>query len=152
MSEANQEFDKTLDHLRELADTQQKLLLTLDKLNNCKGCTGTTPLKIHQNVVALENACYWMRQYIEPWICTECGASTKVPYNKRKPRWCAQCESKNSMFPYAYTEQTRMSNQIKLLLNCAQYYAKRNGGEVAQGALRKIHAPETLKKGLQPEK
>ncbi len=52
-------------------------------------------------------------------------------------RECPVCFSEN-MLPYASLEVERLSKQIVILLRCAQRYAKKPDGEMAQVCLRQV--------------
>lgn len=85
----------------------------------------------------VKTAAYWLRQWVEPWMCPDCGTHTKVPFSDLTPRVCIRCGGKK-MFPYAYLEQERMNRQALIMLSALQKYAQKRYGHLAQAVLKEI--------------
>lgn len=82
-------------------------------------------------------AIHWLKEWVEPWSCPDCGFTTKVPGSDIDPRHCDRCGG-NRMFPYSYLEQERMNKQMTLMLSCLTHYARKRHGHMAQETLRKL--------------
>lgn len=88
-------------------------------------------------VESLQMAELWLREYVEPWQCPDCGWFAKIPEFDSDPRRCPTC-SGQSVFPYGYMECERMNRQLALLAQCATHYARKKEGQVAQRTLEQI--------------
>ena len=86
---------------------------------------------------AIQQLKKFIDEYIEPFICPQCGKVTKVPYNDKNPEHCIHCENDN-MLTYSYLEVKRMDAQIKHLLYCANHYSKEPNNEVALATLQSL--------------
>lgn len=82
-------------------------------------------------------AVYCLKEYVEPWSCPICGHQRKIPADRNNKRNCPKCHN-NHMFPYGYLEQQRMNGQMKLLLQCVQYYKELPNGRVATETLKNL--------------
>lgn len=75
-----------------------------------------------QRLTTLEDIEFALRELVEPWRCVQCDFTTKIPKDKENLRACSSC-GVDSMLPYGYQEQARMSAQmtsmLKFLSACA---------------------------------
>jgi hypothetical protein len=85
----------------------------------------------------IETAIHWLRNYIDPWLCPDCGHTSKVPDSDHDPRACPRCNG-NRMFPYSYLEAERMNKQLTLMLQGLTYYAQKSNGHMAKKILKEI--------------
>lgn len=113
------------DHLRGLRKLQLRLSREKDS---------------EEAVKALQQTERWLREYVEPWQCPDCGWNGKVPEFDADIRRCPMCDCRNC-FPYSYLEVERCSKQMSLLLQCTKYYSGRPGiGRVAQDTMKAVNA------------
>jgi len=75
--------------------------------------------------------------YIEPWICPDCGHVIKIPVCLKDPGRCPKC-CNNRMLTYSYHEIKRMDGQLRLTLQCVEYYSKQHNGQIATETLRNL--------------
>lgn len=113
-------------------------------ITNRKIATATSNEDVKRYAQSLEDAILCLRQYMEPWRCPLCGNMEKIPKDPKRPRWCAGCNG-NVAFPYAYQEQERMNIQLRMLLQCAQYYSTQPNGSIASKTLQDLGKPQRKK-------
>jgi len=68
---------------------------------------------------------YILKEYVEPWTCPHCQWTVKVPPDGAEKKLCPKCKN-NDVLPYSYKEQARMSAQLHILMQMAEWYSHKD--------------------------
>lgn len=78
-------------------------------------------------IQAIDDTLFTLKEYVDPWSCSICGHTVKVPPDPKRKTLCPKCGRK-SMMAYGYKEHRRMSRLLT--------YIQKNWPEALKDALK----------------